>query len=662
MRFLEPCFLGPQAENMDLLESLLLEFVRDHCYWRRNFHPEDGPMVPPDAASHAEYAAFVARTRRELMQLSAELKRAVPFFSPRYVGHMNADLLLPGLVAKLVTTLYNPNNVSEEAAPVTLEKELEVGRQLAEMFGMQVDEDREPCAWGHLTSGGTTANYEALWNFRSVKFYGVALQAGAQQLGFDTDPIGPLHKRLSEYTKQELVNLPMDDVIGLRTNAVRDMTRSGGKKELYELGNAVRAERLEILGTAGFFLKHRDLAPPKVLVPSSAHYSWEKGMKVLGLGTSQLVEVEVGDDMRLSIDHLRECLTREFAADVPVLAVVGVLGTTEFGAIDPIHRIVAVRDEWRQKGRDFGIHVDAAWGGYMASLFRGPDGTLLPRAAMRRSFRVFPSETVHASFQALGDVDSITVDPHKLGYVPYAAGAFVARNRRVVDFLVQKAAYVFDLGLAKEEVPMAQKLRNLGQYILEGSKSGAAAAAVHVTHKVLPLHADGFGRILAPTVRAAETFELRVADLRRRIGNRVHLTQPFTTDTNVVCLAMNPVGNRSLAELNRFGRRVFAAMRVDATRPVQVKEFIGSYTSLTARTLTARHRQRILTALGIDPELLQVLPDRDDASDHVFLLRHTLMNPWLLDETGADGERGSLLDRYFEYLEQRIDEELVAAG
>lgn len=30
---------------------------------------------------------------------------------------MSSDLLLPGLVAKILTTLYNPNNVSEEAAP-----------------------------------------------------------------------------------------------------------------------------------------------------------------------------------------------------------------------------------------------------------------------------------------------------------------------------------------------------------------------------------------------------------------------------------------------------------------------------------------------------------------------------------------------------------------
>lgn len=35
-------FLGPKAENAELLERLLLEALRDHVFWRRNVHPEDG--------------------------------------------------------------------------------------------------------------------------------------------------------------------------------------------------------------------------------------------------------------------------------------------------------------------------------------------------------------------------------------------------------------------------------------------------------------------------------------------------------------------------------------------------------------------------------------------------------------------------------------------
>lgn len=33
---------------------------------------------------------------------------------------MASDLLLPGLAARILTLPYNPNNVSEDAAPVTV--------------------------------------------------------------------------------------------------------------------------------------------------------------------------------------------------------------------------------------------------------------------------------------------------------------------------------------------------------------------------------------------------------------------------------------------------------------------------------------------------------------------------------------------------------------
>ena len=136
-RMLDACFLGPYAENDGLLEKLVVEFLRDHVYWRRNFHPEDPPAIPTAAAQHPEYLAFEARLRRELHQLSAALKKSVPFHSPRYLGHMVSDLLLPGLAAQMLTLPYNPNNVSEDAAPVTVDMEVQVGLQLARMSAIR---------------------------------------------------------------------------------------------------------------------------------------------------------------------------------------------------------------------------------------------------------------------------------------------------------------------------------------------------------------------------------------------------------------------------------------------------------------------------------------------------------------------------------------------
>ena len=656
LEFLQPFFLGPAGENDRWLEELIVEFLRDHAFWRRNFHPEDGHRITAEAPYRPDFLEAKARTREALVRLSAELKRSVPIFHPRYVGHMSSDLLIPGLVARLLTTLYNPNNVSEESAPVTLARELQTGRDLAAMFGFNVDPSAEPCAWGHLTSGGTVANYEALWNFRAVKFYGIALRDGVGKADVATGPVGPLEKELAEYGTWELLNMTISQMIELRRE-VALAVRTQDPAAFPRLRQAVMSERIEMVGLAEFFARHPDVRPPRVLAASSAHYSWEKGMKVLGLGTAQLVKVAVDDHMRLDPGHLEECLAEAFESRTPVLGVIGVLGTTEFGTVDPIHEIIAARRRWNERGADFFVHVDAAWGGYLATVFRDPDGGFRPREAIRREFDQFPSPLVYHAFTAVRHADSVTIDPHKLGFLPYAAGAFVARNREVVDFITQQAAYVFDLGEVEREVPREQQLRNLGQYILEGSKPGAAAASVAVAHEVLPLHHRGLGRILGHTVRACEYFYRSARQAAERLEDRVRLIVPFEPDSNLVCLAVNPNDNRSLARMNRFARRVFDHMKVDAGRPVQFARFIGSYTSLSRESGDAGQCDRILRDLGIDPATFVAVPaKRGEEADHIFILRHTLMNPFLMD---GPRER-NYIDMYWDFLEEAIN--AVKAG
>lgn len=649
---LSACFLGPCSENDHLLERLLLDFVRDHGFWRRNFHPADRPAISTADQKRDGHTDMIDRMREELSALSAELKKAVPFFSPRYVGHMSSDILLPAFIARVITTLYNPNNVSEEASPVTLEKELQVGLQLARMFGMRTDETTEPCAWGHLTSGGTVANYEALWNFRALAFWPLALAAAARATGVEIPALGPLGRPLLDHDDYELMNLGIDAVVALRRATATALRASLDPDRLRAFARELKARRIEALGTADFFREHDELEPPLVLVPASGHYSWEKGMKVLGFGTRQLVKIGVDSNMRMDVVQLAERLEQARRERRPVLAVVGVLGTTEFGTIDPIDRLVALRRSCRAEGQDFGIHVDGAWGGYLASIFRRPDGDMEPREKVARRFRYFPSPAVHGAFAALPEVDSITVDPHKLGYVPYAAGAFVCRNREVIDFIAQEASYVFDVEDSRRARGTGEKLRNLGKYVLEGSKAGAAAASVYVTHKVLPLDDEGFGLLLEETIRATEYLHELVMRRREALADRFRITIPFVTDSNLICFAVNPRGNRDLAVMNRFARRVFESLRVDPSRPIQVKEFIGSYTSLARDNVPAREADRILEELGIDPASF-VAEVRDPAreADHIFLLRHTLMNPWLMKE---DGGR-NWLDRYWDYLETLLD-------
>ena len=650
--FANPCFLGPGGENSEVFERVLLDLLRDHVYWRRNFHPEDPPPIPVLAMHQPGYVEFVDRMRTELNALTAALKRSVPFFNPRYLGHMVSDTLLPGLLAQLVTTLYNPNNVSPEAAPVTLELELKVGGQLARMLGFAADPARDPCAWGHLTSGGTLANYESLVNLRALRCYPLALKDALRVTRLPLPLTAADGRPLAELDDWTLFNLPLDDVMALPQQLAALLSERTAPADARALYQALAEARVEHTGLVDFTECHPACAALSVLAPVTAHYSWRKAAKVLGFGSGQLVTVPVDSHMRLSLPalerHLEECVRKK----IPVLAVVAVLGTTEFGTLDPLQEIAALRSRFRQRGLEFALHVDAAWGGYLASIFREPDGSLAAHAAVREGFRYFPSAPVYASFAALKLADSITVDPHKLGYLPYGIGGIVWRDRRVRDFLGEKAAYVFD---HDNRSAACDRQPRLGEYILEGSKPGAAAAAAWVAHRVLPLDRAHLGRLQRHTILASEYFFDRLPFLEQRLKGRARLVVPFEPDTNLLCLAINPEGNRKLAAMNRFGRRLYVHLGIDPGRPVQLREFFSSHTRVTRDMLGAEDLSRVMGALGIAAETFVVaVDDQNTQADSLFLLRHTLMNPWLLQ--CVDGK--NCIDRYLEYLEGLIVAEL----
>ena len=79
-------FLGPRGENAELLERLVVEALRDHVFWRRNYHPEDGVVIREMDKRQEGYEETVATLTQELMGLLARLKRDAPFFSGRYKG------------------------------------------------------------------------------------------------------------------------------------------------------------------------------------------------------------------------------------------------------------------------------------------------------------------------------------------------------------------------------------------------------------------------------------------------------------------------------------------------------------------------------------------------------------------------------------------------
>ncbi|WP_265110384.1 tyrosine decarboxylase MfnA [Halosolutus halophilus] len=166
-----------------------------------------------------------------------------------------------------------------------------------------------------------------------------------------------------------------------------------------------------------------DTPTPNVVMPESAHFSFQKAADVLGV---DLRIVPTDADHRVDLDGVRSCVDEETAL------VIGVAGTTEYGRVDPIPELGDVAREV-----DAMFHVDAAWGGFV-----------LP-------FTDYEWNFAHAP------VDTMAIDPHKMGQAAVPAGGLLVRSAELLDELAVNTPY----------------LESTAQATLTGTRSGAGVAS-----------------------------------------------------------------------------------------------------------------------------------------------------------------------------------------
>lgn len=689
-RSLAGWFLGPKAENESVMEAMLLRAFRAHCRYRRDYQPDDPPFVTDAIRRSPQYQHTIATLGRHLDRILEELRGSIPISSYRNQSHMYSDISMPAALGYFGAMLYNQNNVAAEASPVTTYLEIEVGNDLCRMLGFTVPPPDDTTAvrpWGHITCDGSVANAESMWAARNLKFYALSLAHAvrneailAKAKALEVARCNGARARLLDLDTWDLLNIRVDDVLALpgRFSAQYGISTA-------TLESAMDAYLVQSIGLADFTARFMtgQVGLPQVLAPSTAHYSWRKGAALIGLGKRTVQQIHVDLDCRMDLQHLRESLDEALARHQPVLQVVAVLGTTEEGAVDPLEKIVELRDTYRARGLDFVLHVDGAWGGYFASMLRGtndnpaegdPDSGIPPELPM--------SEYVARQFRALPQVDSVTVDPHKSGFAPYPAGALCYRNgamRSVVSFT---APVVYHGGADP----------TVGVYGIEGSKPGAAATGVYLSHRIIRPDANGYGELLGncmwnsnrlyaslvtmaepddpfvlvpmqrlPAERAAApahspgkiaSIESQLQFIRRYIvpasnaeirenPAALDLLTELGSDLIIVTYAFNfrlPDGtlNRDVKKANALNDAIFAALSVhyeverDALHPgpvpVPTVPMIVTSSQFTADTYGESFLRAFGDRLGLSPESVARSGD-----DGIHFLISTTQDPWVTD-------------------------------
>lgn len=485
-------FLGPKAENAAILKHLINRALDKHIDDRINLYEEDPIYITKEIKDTAEYKKSIEKLSIESNNLFNILKGSVPFWSYRWQSHMNWDTTLPSIVGYFSAMLYNPNNVAAEGSPVTTVLEMKVGDQLCEMLGYNVeDESNEPRAWGHITCDGSIANNESMWAARNIKYYPVSLRKAINE----KEILKPLmnlsivlptgkEEKISHLSDWQLLNIKVDEVLALPERIEKKFGIS-----VDTLSDIMNEYSIQNLGFNELCkLITPDIQSPIVIAPSHIHYSWPKSAAILGIGANNVKKIPLDLDARMDIDVLEEALIQAKETKTPVLMVVVILGSTEASSVDPLRKVVALREKYNKLGLDFLIHCDAAWGGYFASILREPEHSF-KEDLLQMPFTpsLILSEYVSKQYQYLQLADSITIDPHKAGFIPYPAGGLCYRNGAMRNIVSFTAPVVYHGGIDP----------TVGVYGMEGSKPGAAAAAAFLSHTVIPLNRNGYGKILS---------------------------------------------------------------------------------------------------------------------------------------------------------------------
>ena len=207
------------------------------------------------------------------------------------------------------------------------------------------------------------------------------------------------------------------DLFGLPDSSFGTMTDGGSLANITGLKLAInRALGRELSRVDDPVAPGAGLARLTFYVSAQAHYSFEKAVDLLGLGSGQLRRIAVDELYRVDLGALEAALEADLRAGLKPAAIIGIAGTTNTGSIDKLDRLAALA---QRHGCWF--HVDAAYGG-----------------------AVMLSEMYRSMLRGIERADSITVDPHKWFYMPFAAGGILVRDGDFLrrSFLVHPEYYM----------------------------------------------------------------------------------------------------------------------------------------------------------------------------------------------------------------------------
>lgn len=245
-----------------------------------------------------------------------------------------------------------------------------------------------------------------------------------------------------------------------------------------------------------------------VMVSSEAHYSVDRALRIMGLGSKGIIKIPVNDEYTIRTELLDEYYEKAKKDGIRVISVVGCAPSTSTGMYDDLEAIA----EFCKK-KTLWFHVDGAHGGGA----------------------IFSDKYKHL-LKGIEYADSVVIDGHKMLMTP-ALLTFVMFKEKDVSYSTfsQKAQYLWEKNQDEEWFNMARRTIECTKLMMS-----IKFYAILITHgeeafNESVTHLYNLGKLFSQKIKEKAGFELAL--------------EPHS---NIVCFRYKPTGlsDKEIDELN----------------------------------------------------------------------------------------------------------------
>ena len=165
-------------------------------------------------------------------------------------------------------------------------------------------------------------------------------------------------------------------------------------------------------------LKETEYPQGVAYLSDQTHSSVAKGLRMIGFRSDQIVILPSDDDFKMRVDLLEEAIKKDKAAGKKPFCVIGTVGTTNTGSIDPLNAIAAIAKE-----HGLWMHVDGAYGG-----------------------SILMSDIYRNLAKGIENSDSLSWDTHKWALQTYSCSTVLVRDKNtLLEAFTEHPEYLEDV-------------------------------------------------------------------------------------------------------------------------------------------------------------------------------------------------------------------------